>query len=410
MSWDVLLLRLPDEAASLRQIPDDYASAPLGSRDDVLAAITRAVPEADLSDPTWGQLLGPTWSMELNIGSEDPVDSIMLHIRGSGDDVLDPVFRLADVLRCKVLDCAEGELITPRQTSGWHTFQQYRDSAVWASQQHRQPPLPAEPGRNLGTPLPPGRLITSDEGDGDVQPLWLSDRPATAGLWARIHAEHTRSGLWPLLLDTLDPGDDACRPWGSGEIFLQQMSSPTDHEPAGLLAEWWAAHTAVDEDDDALSAEQRLAETAPYGQRWPGIAPGRQAVADADDVAAEYAQAFLADRPQARLGLVVAASGAEALTAAGWSGPANYDNDTAKFSAVIRDWEHRFGACVVAVGFSTLHLSVAAPPMTQQDALLVAAEHFAFCPDNIWQGTRPYTLAAYAEQMTGVHNWDFWWD
>ncbi|WP_019710630.1 DUF4253 domain-containing protein [Streptomyces xinghaiensis] len=188
------------------------------------------------------------------------------------------------------------------------------------------------------------------------------------------------------------------------------MSSPTDHEPAGLLAEWWAAHTAVDEDDDAPSVEQRLAETAPHGQRWPGTAPSRQAAADADDLAAEYAQAFLADRPQSRLGLAAAASGADALTAAGWSGPANYDNDTAKFSAVIRDWEHRFGARVVAAGFSTLHLSVAAPPVTEEDALLIAAEHFAFCPDTIWQGSRPYTLAAYAERMTGVHNWDFWWD
>ncbi|MFI9106533.1 hypothetical protein ACIGXA_39150 [Streptomyces fildesensis] len=27
---------------------------------------------------------------------------------------------------------------------------------------------------------------------------------------------------------------------------------------------------------------------------------------------------------------------------------------------VVSDWEHRFGACVVAVGSDTLHLSVAA--------------------------------------------------
>ena len=51
--------------------------------------------------------------------------------------------------------------------------------------------------------LPPGRMVTSDEGDGAVQPLWLSDGPATTALWTRMHAEHTRSGLWPLLLDSL---------------------------------------------------------------------------------------------------------------------------------------------------------------------------------------------------------------
>ncbi|MGW3088575.1 hypothetical protein [Streptomyces sp. NPDC001108] len=46
----------------------------------------------------------------------------------------------------------------------------------------------------LGTPLPAGRTITSDEGDGDERPLWLADVPATAGLWARVHAEHPRTG------------------------------------------------------------------------------------------------------------------------------------------------------------------------------------------------------------------------
>ncbi|MFH8803824.1 DUF4253 domain-containing protein [Streptomyces sp. NPDC017936] len=258
--------------------------------------------------------------------------------------------------------------------------------------------------------LPPGRLVTSFEGKGAVQPLWLSDGPATAELWTRRHAEHTRSGLWPLLLDSLDPSDAEFRPWGSGEVFPERMSSPAGHDPAGLLAHWWATYTAADEDEDMLDTRRRLAVTAPFGQTWPGLAASRQTAMNPDQLAAEFAQVFLADQPQTRLGLVVAASGAEALTAAGWAGPGNYGNDTAEFSAVVRDWEHRFGARVVAVGFSTLHLSVAAPPVDEHEALLVAAEHFAFCPDNIWQGSRPYTLAAYAEQITGVHRWDFWWD
>ncbi|MFH9176803.1 DUF4253 domain-containing protein [Streptomyces albogriseolus] len=253
-------------------------------------------------------------------------------------------------------------------------------------------------------------MVTSDEGDGDVQPLWLSDEPATAELWTRMHAEHGRSGLWPLLLDSLDPNDGGFRPWGSGEVFPEQMSSPARHDSASLLARWWATYTAVDEDDDMLDTDRRLAVTAPFGQTWPGLAPHRATTTSPDQLAAEFAQEFLADHPQVRLGLVAAASGAEALTAVGWAGPCNYDNDTAKFSTVVCDWEHRFGARVVAVGFATLHLSVAAPPADEREALLVSAEHFAFCPDNIWQGSRPYTLAAYAERITGARRWDFWWD
>ncbi|MGI5478727.1 hypothetical protein [Streptomyces lavendofoliae] len=127
MSWDVLLLRLPDNVASVHEMSGDHTSPPLGRLHDVLAAVAQAVPHADLSDPIWGDLLGPTWCMELNIGDDDPVDSITLHIRGSGDDVLTPVFRLAETLGCKVLDCAEGDLITAGQPSGWHAFQQFRD-------------------------------------------------------------------------------------------------------------------------------------------------------------------------------------------------------------------------------------------------------------------------------------------
>nr|WP_246041177.1 DUF4253 domain-containing protein [Streptomyces cadmiisoli] len=46
----------------------------------------------------------------------------------------------------------------------------------------------------------------------------------------------------------------------------------------------------------------------------------------------------------------------------------------------------------------------------EHEALLIAAEHFAICPDNTWQGSRPCALTAYAERITGAHHWDFWWD
>ena len=101
MSWDVLLLHLADDITSAQDIPDDYAPRPLGRLHDVLAAVSRVEPGADLSDPAWGHLTGATWSIELGIDSEDPVDSIMSHVRGSGDDALASVCRdrVADTTR-----------------------------------------------------------------------------------------------------------------------------------------------------------------------------------------------------------------------------------------------------------------------------------------------------------------------
>ncbi|MEU4805583.1 DUF4253 domain-containing protein [Actinosynnema sp. NPDC023587] len=88
----------------------------------------------------------------------------------------------------------------------------------------------------------------------------------------------------------------------------------------------------------------------------------------------------------------------------------NHVDDTALISAVVRDWEDRFGVRVVAVGFATLYLSVANPPTTLEEALRVAAEHFAFCPDNVWQRDGAPTLRAYAEQLVDSDVWAFWWD
>ncbi|MFI9547932.1 DUF4253 domain-containing protein [Streptomyces sp. NPDC052016] len=65
----------------------------------------------------------------------------------------------------------------------------------------------------------------------------------------------------------------------------------------------------------------------------------------------------------------------------------------------------RFGARIVGVGFATLHLSVAAPPSRLEDALIIAAEHFAFCPDNIWQGAHPH-LVTYAEHLIFLNCWE----
>jgi hypothetical protein len=263
-------------------------------------------------------------------------------------------------------------------------------------------------GRTLSVSLPPGRAVVSDEGNGDAPAFWLSDRPAPPGMWARLRAEHTRSGLWPLLLDGRRHDEDF-RPWGNGEVLPEEMSSPDLHDPADLLSSWWDSHTRID-DDDRLGAAERLAVTAPYGRRWPGLTSPPAVRTDPDRASDDFADELLTTYGSMRLGLVAADRGADAVTVAGWTGPTNYTNDTAEISAVLRDWEHRFGTRVVGVGFATLFLSVAAPPADREEALAVAAEHFAFCPDNIWQGREPAPLAAYAERLIDNGSWAFWWD
>ena len=98
----------------------------------------------------------------------------------------------------------------------------------------------------------------------------------------------------------------------------------------------------------------------------------------------------------------------DALAVCGWTGPLNFTDDTGEIAAVVGDWQDRFGARVVGAGFADLYLTVAAPPATLEEALPIAAEHFAMCPDNVCQGAG--TLTAYARGLIGTPVWQFWWD
>ncbi|GAA2741978.1 DUF4253 domain-containing protein [Kitasatospora cinereorecta] len=97
-----------------------------------------------------------------------------------------------------------------------------------------------------------------------------------------------------------------------------------------------------------------------------------------------------------------------------WEGMADPANDEtwavlAPFGPIWRRRPaRRFGAEVVGVGFATMELSVAAPPRTTDDALRVAAEHTALCPDNVFQGVG--SLTGYAASLVGADSWFLWWD
>jgi uncharacterized protein (DUF2141 family) len=112
--------------------------------------------------------------------------------------------------------------------------------------------------------------------------------------------------------------------------------------------------------------------------------------------------------PEGRLGLVTAARPADALAVLGWQGASNYEQAPEELSVVLRSWEERFGAILVAVGFDSLHLLVERPPQSANSAIRVAAEHFAFCTDSVDQGAG--SIRELAQELEGAPIWSFWWD
>ncbi|MEV7522126.1 DUF4253 domain-containing protein [Streptomyces sp. NPDC091371] len=254
--------------------------------------------------------------------------------------------------------------------------------------------------------LPAGRLVSRPVRRSRLRRarsetlLWLSDEPVDAP----ASAYPAPAGLQAVLLhDRHGPQE-----WWDDEDYLDPhlTSDPDDHHVQPVLRDFWDA--VVPDPEEGAEGEDLI---APFGRDWPGLAMAGAAVGDPAAGAGALARELIRDgvlgRP--RLALVPARRGADVPAAIGWSGPVNHENDMARIAAVLRSWEDRFGARVLALGFASLDLYVPAPPRTLAQALPVAAEHFAFCPDNVWQGSG--TVRDYAEEaIVGSAHWSFWWD
>ncbi|MFF5208920.1 DUF4253 domain-containing protein [Streptosporangium sp. NPDC000396] len=253
-------------------------------------------------------------------------------------------------------------------------------------------------GRTLSTQLPPGDVVWPDPGYArfiiDNRPaFWLSDVAVPGELWAGLRAEHERSGLWPVLLE------DSVQPWSTGQIAPDAVTEIDNYHVAAFMAEVWSDWIEKAHVDQLTLLE-------PFGPQCPGPAAAGKLAADPGVVADWYA-GMVAER-RTPLGLVAAERGADALAVMGWQGALNHNEWMVPLAAVVRSWEDRFGARLVGMGFNTLDLSVAAPPVTQEHALHVAAEHWTFCPDSVIYSAG--TLIDYAEQIMGRNAWSFWWD
>jgi uncharacterized protein DUF4253 len=193
--------------------------------------------------------------------------------------------------------------------------------------------------------------------------------------------------------------DDPKRPWDSGEFSPGDPRRAVLVDVAAELAHAWSENVEGDEEDEA----ERLAPLSPFGKKFPGLA--RQLVRWTD---VRSDGDLLDQMRRRRVALVAAERPADILAAVGWSGAVNVHEDPALLSAVLRSWEVHWYARLVEVGFATLTLTVGNPPRDEKTALALAAEHFAFCPDNVWQGSE--TIQAYAQGLLNSRTWSFWWD
>ncbi|WP_415953001.1 DUF4253 domain-containing protein [Streptomyces sp. KLOTTS4A1] len=277
------------------------------------------------------------------------------------------------------------------------------------------PQLVADPGGGaLGLELPAGRLVDETvQGTWHVPLLWLAEQPATPGEWTAHEAAWRAAELCPVLMDI---GGHRGGPEG-WDLLHDQLSDPGDLEDEDMLSIIW---DEIWEDRTGRAfgyglpggPDEVASRIAPYGPRWPGLAPQGTPVADPEAHATETAEALVAGSPfvdHSHLALVPAWRSADIPAAIGWNGALAHIEDPGVLSCVLRSWEERFGARLVALTEDRVVLSVAAPPATRAAAEALAAEHFALCPDLFTYG-RHETLREYAAQEVADRPlWTFRW-
>jgi hypothetical protein len=85
---------------------------------------------AKASTASWGQIATRNFSIEVNMGSKEPVESITLHVRG-GDAAIGLIADILDRLNTRALDIQTGEMLDKNSAvTSLTAWRAYRDQVV----------------------------------------------------------------------------------------------------------------------------------------------------------------------------------------------------------------------------------------------------------------------------------------
>jgi hypothetical protein len=238
--------------------------------------------------------------------------------------------------------------------------------------------LPADgPATVAGVALPSGALLETN----GARLAWITDDnvPDVGAKWLALYAAREQTGLYPvILIDRDEPR------WERDSFF---PNAP--------------------EEIDQLKLEEVFQSWAESFFDTPPKLPDLTVASTTENVAA--ADAAVKAFTSGRLALVESPRGADALSYMGWTGNSYYDSAEA-LALVVRSWEDRFGARVVAVGREELVVVLTRPPATAAAARSVSDELLLADPD-IESGDIPkgVEIVKVGSGLAGQPVWHFWW-
>ena len=109
MSFDIYVQDIPLDVGTADDIPENFEAQPLGPRSIILAAIAAAAPDVQWPEPGTGAIRGYNYSIEIDLGRDDPVEDFAFFVRGSGDGLV-VVAHILEALGLRAIapDCDSG--------------------------------------------------------------------------------------------------------------------------------------------------------------------------------------------------------------------------------------------------------------------------------------------------------------
>jgi hypothetical protein len=135
MSWDIIVSDFPRAATKVADIPKDFRSNSLGSRDEIIKKIQQIIPTSNFSEPSWGLIEGNGWSIEVSLGDKLECHDFSFHVRG-GDEAVFVIAAILDHMDLRALDCQTGEFFSPgsEALASFKKWREYRNRCVDGSQ------------------------------------------------------------------------------------------------------------------------------------------------------------------------------------------------------------------------------------------------------------------------------------
>ncbi len=111
--------------------PEGFKPPPLGAVDAVRQMVSEVFGDTVWSRPHCGRSEQDGHAIEFNLGADDPVEAIMLHVHGGGDP-LAAICRLCETCGWEAMDCASGEWLdlSRPETGNWKRYRAFRASLM----------------------------------------------------------------------------------------------------------------------------------------------------------------------------------------------------------------------------------------------------------------------------------------